>query len=101
MRKKKLEKIKKKIEILKPEIQKKFKVKEIGIFGSFVRGEEKRGSDIDILVGFEESEDLSLLDFIKLENYLREELEAKVDLVEKNTLKPRIGKHILEEVLNI
>lgn len=101
MRVKKLEKIKKKIECLKPELKKKFGAKEIGIFGSFVRGEEKKKSDLDILVEFEETADLSLLDFIELENYLSEILRVKVDLVEKNTLKPRVGKYILEEVLTI
>jgi len=82
-------------------LEEKFEVKSIGIFGSYVRGGEKKGSDLDILVEFEESADLSLLDFIRLENYLSEELEVKVDLVEKGTLKPRIGKHILEEVVGI
>lgn len=101
MRTKKLEKIKKKIESLKPELKERFKVKEIGIFGSFIRGEEKKRSDLDVLVEFEESENLGLLEFIGLENYLSEVLGVKVDLVEKNTLKPRIGKHILEEVLTI
>ena len=76
-------------------------MKSIGIFGSYIRGGEKKGSDLDILVEFEESADLSLLDFIRLENYLSEELGVKVDLVEKGTLKPRIGKHILEEVVSI
>ena len=96
-----VEKIKKKLEELKPSLEEKFKVKSIGIFGSYVRGGEKKGSDLDILVEFEESADLSLLDFIRLENYLSEELGVKVDLVEKGTLKPRIGKHILEEVVSI
>jgi len=96
-----VEKIKKKLEELKPLLEEKFEVKSIGIFGSYVRGGEKKGSDLDILVEFEESADLSLLDFIRLENYLSEELEVKVDLVEKGTLKPRIGKHILEEVVGI
>jgi len=96
-----VEKIKKKLEELKPLLEEKFEVKSIGIFGSYVRGGEKKGSDLDILVEFEESADLSLLDFIRLENYLSEELGVKVDLVEKGTLKPRIGKHILEEVVGI
>ena len=96
---KSLEEIKKKIEELKPSIKERFKVKSIGVFGSYIRGEEKKGSDLDILVEFEESARLSLLDFIGLENYLSEELGVKVDLVEKSTLKPRIGKHILEEVV--
>jgi len=80
-------------------LKEKFKVKSIGVFGSYIRGEEKKGSDLDILVEFEESARLSLLDFIGLENYLSEELGVKVDLVEKSSLKPRIGKHILEEVV--
>lgn len=96
---KNVEEIKKKLEELKPFLEEKFKVKFIGIFGSYVRGEEKKGSDLDILVEFEDSANLSLLDFIRLENYLSEELGVKVDLVEKTTLKPRIGKRILEEVV--
>jgi len=98
---KNIEQVKKKLEELKPSLKEKFKLKSIGIFGSYIKGEEKEGSDLDILVEFEESATLSLLDFVGLENYLSEELGVKVDLVEKGTLKPRIGKHILEEVVNI
>lgn len=96
---KNLEEIKKKIEELKPLIKERFKVKSIGIFGSYIRGEEKEKSDLDILIEFEEP--ISLLKFIELENYLSDSIGVKVDLVEKSTLKPRIGKHILEEVVNI
>ncbi len=85
----------------KEELRQKYKIKEIGIFGSYVRGEQKKQSDIDILVEFEETANLSLLDFIGIENYLSDFLGIKVDLVEKHTLKPRIGKHVLEEVVNI
>ena len=85
----------------KEELRQKYKIKEIGIFGSYVRGEQKKQSDIDILVEFEETADLSLLDFIGIENYLSDVLGIKVDLVEKHTLKPRIGKHVLEEVVRI
>ena len=85
----------------KEELRLKYKIKEIGIFGSYVRGEQKKQSDIDILVEFEETADLSLLDFIGIENYLSDVLGIKVDLVEKHTLKPRIGKHVLEEVVRI
>ena len=98
---KNVEEIKKKLEELKPSLKEKFKMKSIGIFGSYLRGEEKKGSDLDILIEFDESASLSLLDFIRLEYYLGEELGVKVDLVEKSTLKPRIGKHILEEVVNV
>jgi predicted nucleotidyltransferase len=85
----------------KKELREKYAVKEIGIFGSYVRGEQKKKSDVDVLVEFEESANLSLLDFIGLENYLSDVLGVKVDLVEKHTLKPRIGKHVLEEVVNV
>ena len=95
------EKIKRKLEELKPSLEEKFKVKSIGIFGSRIRGEEEKESDLDVLVEFEESADLSLLGFIRLENHLSEELGVKVDLVEERTLKPRIGKRILEEVVRI
>jgi predicted nucleotidyltransferase len=98
---KKIEEIKNRLEELKPILKEKFKAKSIGVFGSYIKGEEKKGSDLDILVEFEESASLSLLDFIGLENFLGEELGVKVDLVEKSTLKPRIGKHILEEVVYV
>ena len=96
-----IEQVKKKLEELKPTLKDQFKVKSIGIFGSYVRGEEGKGSDLDILVDFEEEAKLSLLDFIGLENYLSERLEVKVDLVEREALKPGIGKHILGELIEI
>jgi predicted nucleotidyltransferase len=85
----------------KKELSEKYAVREIGIFGSYVRGKQKKKSDVDVLVEFEESANLSLLDFIGLENYLSDVLGVKVDLVEKHALKPRIGKHVLEEVVNV
>jgi uncharacterized protein len=85
----------------KAELQLEYDVKEIGVFGSYVRGEQKKQSDVDVLVEFEESSKLSLLDFVRLENHLSDVLGVKVDLVEKSTLKPRIGKHVLEEVVDV
>lgn len=98
---KKIDIIVKKIESLKPILKEQFKVESIGIFGSYTKGTQRKDSDIDVLVEFEESADLSLLDFIKLENYLSEVLKLKVDLVEKTALKPRIGMRILEEVIRL
>jgi predicted nucleotidyltransferase len=76
---------------------------EDNVFGvcGWCRGEQKKRSGVDILAEFEESFDLSLLDFIGLESYLGLILGVKVDLVEKQTLKPRIGKHVLEEVVGV
>ena len=85
----------------KEELKRNYLVKDIGIFGSYVRGEQKKKSDVDILVEFEKCSELSLLDFIGLENYLTDMLGVKVDLVEKGTLKPRIGKHVIDEVVTV
>ena len=81
-----IDQIKKTLSEHKEELKQNYQVKDIGIFGSYVRGEQKKKSDVDILVDFEESSELSLLDFIGLENYLTDLLGVKVDLVEKGTL---------------
>lgn len=83
----------------KGELREKFKVKTIGVFGSYVRGEQKETSDVDVLVEFEEP--VGLFEFMDLEEYLTGLLGVKVDLVSKKALKPHIGKHILEEVISI
>jgi predicted nucleotidyltransferase len=72
----------------------------VGIFGSFARGDNKKGSDIDILVEFKEAP--SLLTLIKLENDLSEILGIKVDLVTTGALKnKRIKKSIKKDLINI
>ncbi|MEM3445758.1 MAG: nucleotidyltransferase family protein [Thermoplasmata archaeon] len=96
-----LSELKRILEIHKDDIKENFKVKEIGIFGSYLRGEMKETSDLDILVEFENDTSISLIDFIKLENYLSELLGVKVDLVDKESLRPTIGKTILREVVYI
>ena len=83
----------------KNELTEKFKVETLGVFGSYVRGEQKLSSDVDILVEFEEP--VGLFEFMKLENYLSDLLGVKVDLVSKKALKPHIGEHILQEVIMI
>ena len=98
---KSIQEIKKTLEQHKEELKGRYKIKEIGIFGSYVRGEQKGKSDLDVLVEFEEDAKLSLLDVIGLEIELSDLLGVKVDLVEKKSLKPFIGKHILKEVVNI
>jgi len=80
----------------KPEIAKEFHIKEIGVFGSYIRGEEQANSDIDILVEFETP--IDLFRFLDLEERLSELSGRKVDLVSKKALKPHIGKEILKEV---
>jgi uncharacterized protein len=83
----------------KPIVQEKFKVRELGIFGSYLREEQTQESDIDVLVEFEPGFRFGLITFCELEDYLSEMLGVKVDLVMKQGLKPRIGKRILSEVV--
>lgn len=93
-----IEEIKKILEKHRDGLVQQYGLKEIGIFGSYIRNEQRKISDIDILVEFSKEKKLSLLDFVHLENYLSDLLGVKVDLVEKCTLKPNIGKQILKEV---
>ena len=83
----------------KAELREKFKVKNIGVLGSYVRGEQKGSSDVDVLIEFDDP--IGLFEFMKLENYLSDLLGVKVDLVSKKALKPHIGERILEEVIMI
>ena len=90
-----LEEMKKILSQHKAIITNKYKIKEISIFGSCVRGEHKEDSDIDILVEFNAS--IGFFEFLELEEYLHQILGVKVDLVSKKALKPRIGAQILKE----
>jgi predicted nucleotidyltransferase len=94
-----LQEIEAKLKENKDLLDQKFNVREIGIFGSFVRGEQKETSDLDILVEFKAR--VSLFEIVRLERFLSELLGEKVDLVLKKSLKPRIGKHILKEVVYV
>lgn len=80
-------------------LEDRYKVKEIGVFGSFVSGEQKRGSDVDILVDFYEVPDL--FEFINLERYLQRILKKKVDLVRKPVVRKELKKKILSEVVYV
>ena len=82
-----------------PYLQEKYRVKSIGLFGSYIRGEQKERSDVDMLVEFDHP--VTLLEFVALENILNEMIGKKVDLVMKNALKPRIGERILKEVVYV
>jgi len=96
---KSLDEIKEILKKHKTEVARDYKVKEIGVFGSFVRGEQKRRSDIDILVEYYELPDL--LKLIELEMRLERILKKKVDLVEKGGLRPELRERILREVIYI
>ena len=90
------EKILFEISNLKAEIQSKYRVKEIGVFGSVVRGEQGRASDIDVLVDFQEG--ASLFDLVGLALFLEERLGRKVDVVSKSALREELREAVLREV---
>jgi len=94
-----LDEIKLILEDHKDEIIKKYKVKEIGVFGSYVKNLQNNGSDLDILVDY--SEPVSFFQFLELEEYLENLFHLKVDLVSKKALKPKIGEQILREIAYI
>lgn len=83
----------------KGELQGQFKVTEMGIFGSYVRNEQRKKSDIDILVEFEKPP--SLFRFIELEDYLKNILGISVDLVRKKALREELKDTILREIVSV
>ena len=94
---KSLEEIEKILAEHKEELCRKYSIKEIGIFGSFARGEQEETSDVDILVDFYELPDL--FKFCEIERVLEEIIGVKVDLIEKKSIKPRIKERILSEAI--
>lgn len=91
--------IEKIIEEKREELFIKYKIKNIGIFGSYARNNAKEKSDIDLIVEFEEP--VSLLGVIKAENYLTELLGIRVDLVPKEDIRKELKETILKEVIYI
>ena len=83
-----------------PDLRQRYGISDVWLFGSYVRGEQTPESDLDILVTFDNA-DLSLIEFIQLEQELSDKLGVKVDLVERQGLKPTIGERILQEALPV
>ncbi|MBI5213958.1 MAG: nucleotidyltransferase family protein [Nitrospirae bacterium] len=97
--KKTLDEIKKILNTHRDELRDKYKITEVGIFGSYVRGEQKKKSDIDILASF--GEEISLLDLVGAELYLKKILKMKVDLIPKEDLRPELKDRILKETVPV
>ncbi len=79
----------------KPDLE-KYDVKKLGLFGSFLHGEEKRGSDIDLLVSFNKPK--GLIDYMRLKFMLEKLLKKKIDLVMEKALKPGM-KYVKKEAV--
>jgi predicted nucleotidyltransferase len=96
-----LEDFKKQLELLKPVLEKKYQVETIGIFGSYTQNKQNSRSDLDILVTFKEPNNIDLVDFIALKQFLTRKLQVKVDLVQRDALKSRIKDSILQETIYV
>ena len=92
---KNLEKLLIKLREVFPLLKKQYHVRTMEVFGSYVRGEERADSDLDLLVTFDETP--TLFQFVALENTISDLLGIQVDLVMKDSLKPTLEKYILEE----
>ena len=93
---KNFDEIKEMIQNNKQQLKDEYGVTIVGIFGSYVRGEQTEKSDVDMLVELEKP--IGLIRFIQLERHISELLGIKVDLATKMALKPYIGRRILSEV---
>lgn len=80
-----------------PELRQRYGVATLGVFGSYVRGEQGPDSDLDVLVEFNSAP--TLFQFVEVEDFLSQQLGVGVDLVMKKALKPRLGQRILTEAL--
>lgn len=85
----------------KPYLAEHFGVTVIGVFGSYVRHEQRPESDLDVLIELERPPRISLIGLVELEHYLSAVLGVKVDIVIKKNLRKRIGKRILSEVIAV
>lgn len=83
----------------KARLAKQYRVRALGVFGSYVRGEAQSDSDLDVLVEF--SAPPTLFEYVRLQNELSDRLGVRVDLVMKSGLKPVLGERILAEVVYI
>ena len=74
-------------------------IKEIGVFGSYVRGDQNSDSDLDVLIDLERPVKIDLLELIGIEQNFSEHLGLPVDLVIKSNLRPFLRERILSEVM--
>jgi uncharacterized protein len=79
-----------------PDLRQRYGVRNLWLFGSYVRAEQTENNDLVVLVSFDNPR-LSLIQFIQLELELSKLLDMKVDLVERKGLKPTIGEYFIEE----
>jgi predicted nucleotidyltransferase len=87
-----------KLRAMLPELREKYGVAELGLFGSRIRGDYRSDSDLDVLVRFHPGSRTGLFGLVDLKLTLAERLGVPVDLANRDSLKPYIGRRILAEV---
>lgn len=95
----KLENIIRIVRGLQEQIRTEYKAEIIGVFGSYARGEQKSGSDVDILARFLEG--ATLFDLVGLGDFLEEKLKVKVDIVSERAVREELREQILKEVVTV
>ncbi|HEY4716338.1 MAG TPA: nucleotidyltransferase family protein [bacterium] len=100
MSKKSSDKILKIIEQKKDELKKRFKMKEIGLFGSYTKGEHTEASDVDILVEFEKGHK-TFDNYMDLKFFLEDLLGMEIDLVIKEAIRKELKDVILTETVYV
>jgi predicted nucleotidyltransferase len=88
-----------KLRQLKPDMTALYKVKTIGLFGSFVRGEQSKTSDIDVLVSFEQ--DADVFDLVGLAQFLEDQLQKNVDVIPRDALRIELRDAVFQEVVPV
>jgi predicted nucleotidyltransferase len=93
------EDIREELAALKPHLQERYPIDDLGVFGSYARGEQQPDSDLDVIVTFEEP--VTLFDLVRLEEELTRRLDITVDLVTGDSLKPRVATRVAEDVVYV
>ena len=93
------EDIREELAALKPQLQERYPIDDLGVFGSYARGEQQPDSDLDVIVTFEEP--VTLFDLVRLEEELTRRLDIAVDLVTGDSLKPRVATRVAEDVVYV
>jgi predicted nucleotidyltransferase len=79
-----------------PELRRQHPIADLGVFGSYVRGEQRADSDLDVLVEFDGP--IDLFSYVRLQDEIGDRIGVPVDLVHRKGLKPLIRAEILREV---
>jgi hypothetical protein len=87
------------LDMHREELRREHTISDIAVFGSYVSGEQKKRSDIDLLAEFETS--VSLLDLVGAEHYLTKILKVTVDLIPKEDIRPELRDRVLAEAVTV